>query len=178
MDKFQWISDHELLAINSLITRFLLFSFEFRSWFLTSSGRNLSMERSSSTVDYGNTYGLSVDFLRSLGITTPIHTKLFVANVCWNVSLLCLFYLFEKSILFYRIHSRMISPCLFPIVGLHSGRKETARSISLGRPWRSCRNSPRQGRQFEGFWLGRVQPPNRGRTSHQYVRQSDCKFNL
>ena len=35
----------------------------------------------SSSSMYGNTYGLSPQFLESLGIDGPLHTRVFVANV-------------------------------------------------------------------------------------------------
>merc|ERR1712038_865372 len=35
--------------------------------------------------DYGNTYGLSPQFLESLGIDGPLHTRLFVANLSYDV---------------------------------------------------------------------------------------------
>ena len=35
--------------------------------------------------DYGNTYGLSPQFLENLGIDGPLHTRLFVANLSYTV---------------------------------------------------------------------------------------------
>lgn len=46
--------------------------------------RNLD-QRLGGQVFYGNTYGLSVSFLESLGIDCPIHSRLFVANVSKNL---------------------------------------------------------------------------------------------
>ena len=37
-------------------------------------------------VNYGNTYGLSTRFLESLGIDCPLHTRVFVANLPYDVS--------------------------------------------------------------------------------------------
>ena len=37
-------------------------------------------------INYGNTYGLSVRFLESLGIDGPLHTRVFVANLAYDVS--------------------------------------------------------------------------------------------
>ncbi len=37
-------------------------------------------------VDYGNTYGLSVRFLESLGIDGPLNTRIFVSNLSYDVS--------------------------------------------------------------------------------------------
>ena len=37
-------------------------------------------------VNYGNTYGLSVRFLENLGIDCPLHTRVFVANLAYDVS--------------------------------------------------------------------------------------------
>ena len=38
-----------------------------------------------SVADFGNTYGLSVKFLDSLGIDGPLHTRVFVANLSYDV---------------------------------------------------------------------------------------------
>ena len=37
------------------------------------------------SVGYGNTYGLSPQFLESLGIDGPLHTRLFIANLSYTV---------------------------------------------------------------------------------------------
>ena len=39
-------------------------------------------------ISYGNTYGLSTRFLESLGIDSPLHTRVFVANLAYDVSLI------------------------------------------------------------------------------------------
>lgn len=45
-----------------------------------------AMQRSSGgPVNYGNTYGLSVEFLESLGIEGPLHTNLYIGNLPYNV---------------------------------------------------------------------------------------------
>ena len=44
-------------------------------------GPHPSAVSSSSSSMYGNTYGLSPQFLESLGIDGPLHTRVFVANV-------------------------------------------------------------------------------------------------
>lgn len=37
-------------------------------------------------MNYGNTYGLSTRFLESLGIDCPLHTRVFIANLAYDVS--------------------------------------------------------------------------------------------
>ncbi len=49
-------------------------------------------------VNYGNTYGLSVRFLENLGIDCPLHTRVFVANLAYDVSFQ-FFVLFQFEIL-------------------------------------------------------------------------------
>lgn len=48
-------------------------------------------------VEYGATYGLSTRFLESLGIDCPLHTRVFVANLTYDVS--SLLGLFHNDIL-------------------------------------------------------------------------------
>jgi len=54
------------------------------------SGSNREDDRNrsnvpSGSVNFGNTYGLSTQFLESLGIDMPLHTRVFVANLVYTV---------------------------------------------------------------------------------------------
>lgn len=51
-----------------------------------SGGGHVERATPQGPVDYGNTYGLSVRFLESLGIDGPLNTRIFVSNLSYDVS--------------------------------------------------------------------------------------------
>merc|ERR1719312_1230506 len=54
-------------------------------------------------VNFGNTYGLSARFLESLGIDGPLHTRVFVANLSYDVSLpTCLSFCFGLHLIYLK----------------------------------------------------------------------------
>lgn len=71
---------------------------------------------------FGNTYGLSTQFLESLGINGPLVTRVFVANVSTSV---------QRSASNLGIVTS-INARLVRAVGLQGRREETARGLQVG----------------------------------------------